>query len=637
RAPQRVAAISAPAALSDVAAYGRHLLAASAAGLGLYDAYYPAQTRFRRTVAVGSALERVVVHGNHAYAVGSTRLVAFDLADPANPAPGSPVTLGGPAADLMVNGRGDPSAVALAGEPYLHVAVQNGLEIYSLANPRQPVRVGVYTTSGPARSVSAVAAGWALLAVGNRLELLDVRDPARPALARTYPVGDEARLARRVSDFAYVVRQGSGGASLGVLALRRSFFDRGIIQSGRLYAVSENIVGARFTVEEDLGRHGYANYYLSNNGGANWLRVPAGGSALFTTPGRDLRWMAVLFTDDPAETPRIRRPLVSYLPQSWLGRPTPTPVPTRTPTATATSTATRTGTPAATPTPTATATPTRTPTPTATRTGTPAATPTPTATVTSTATPVATPTATATATSTATPTRTPTPTATRTGTPAATPTATATSTVTPTRTLTPTRTSTATATPTFTRTATPTRTRTPTPTRTPVTVALNPIADTYVYSAAPATNYGAAAVLYVGSQSPSAVGRALFRFDLSSIPLGAAVLNAKFQAYLVQSSPAPAVLDVELKRVDAAWQELVVTWNTQPAYTGANNVIGVGAAPAYYDWDVTTLAQTWVNGAPNRGLALLSKDEATIGWRGFASRESSAPANPPRLVITYSP
>ncbi|MBM4461589.1 MAG: hypothetical protein FJ011_28175, partial [Chloroflexi bacterium] len=70
RAPQRVAAISAPAALSDVAAYGRYLLAASAAGLGLYDAYYPAQTRFRRTVAVGSALERVVVHGNHAYAVG---------------------------------------------------------------------------------------------------------------------------------------------------------------------------------------------------------------------------------------------------------------------------------------------------------------------------------------------------------------------------------------------------------------------------------------------------------------------------------------------------------------------------------------------------------------------------------------
>ncbi len=167
-------------------------------------------------------------------------------------------------------------------------------------------------------------------------------------------------------------------------------------------------------------------------------------------------------------------------------------------------------------------------------------------------------------------------------------------------------------------------------------VTLNPVADTYVYSAAPATNYGAAAVLYTGSQSPSAVGRALFRFDLSSIPAGATVTNASFQAYLTQTSASPTTLDVELKRIDAAWQEMAATWNNQPSTTGASNVIGVGKAPAYYSWDVTSLAQTWVNGAPNRGLALLSKDEATIGWRGFASRESSAPANPPRLVIDYT-
>jgi hypothetical protein len=170
-----------------------------------------------------------------------------------------------------------------------------------------------------------------------------------------------------------------------------------------------------------------------------------------------------------------------------------------------------------------------------------------------------------------------------------------------------------------------------------VTVSLPIIADSYVYSAAPSTNYGAATTLYVGSQSTSAIGRALFRFDLGSIPVGATVLSASFQAYLVQTSSSPATLDVELKRIDAPWQEMIVTWSTQPGYTGANNVLSVGMTLGYYSWDVTSLVQTWVSGATNNGLALMSKNESTIGWRGFASRESTSPPNPPRLVITYRP
>jgi hypothetical protein len=168
------------------------------------------------------------------------------------------------------------------------------------------------------------------------------------------------------------------------------------------------------------------------------------------------------------------------------------------------------------------------------------------------------------------------------------------------------------------------------------TITLYAVADAYVYSAAPTTNYGTASTLYVGSQSASAIGRALFLFDLSTIPAGATVQSASFQAYLTQTSSSPTTLDVELKRIDAPWQEMAVTWNTQPGYTGANNVIGVGKTPAYYSWDVTSLVQTWVNGTPNRGLALMSKNESTLGWRGFASRESTSPPNPPRLVINYT-
>jgi len=170
-----------------------------------------------------------------------------------------------------------------------------------------------------------------------------------------------------------------------------------------------------------------------------------------------------------------------------------------------------------------------------------------------------------------------------------------------------------------------------------VTVILTPVADAYIYSAAPTTNYGTATTLYVGSQSTSATGRALFRFDLSVIPTGATLLNADFQAALVQTSSSPATLDVELKRIDTSWQEDEVTWSTSLSYTGANNVTGVGTALGYYSWEVTSLVQTWVNGATNNGLALMSKNESTLGWRGFASRESVSPPSPPRLVVTYRP
>ena len=167
-------------------------------------------------------------------------------------------------------------------------------------------------------------------------------------------------------------------------------------------------------------------------------------------------------------------------------------------------------------------------------------------------------------------------------------------------------------------------------------LALTPVADAYIASNTPTTNYGGAALLYTGNLSGT-VGRSLYRFDLSAIPLGATVLSAGFQVYRVQGSAAPATQDVELKRIDTAWTEGTVNWNTALGYTGANNVLGVDAAPAYYTWDVTSLVQTWVNGSANNGLALHSKNEAIAGWRGFASRESVAPANPPKLLISYRP
>jgi hypothetical protein len=173
-----------------------------------------------------------------------------------------------------------------------------------------------------------------------------------------------------------------------------------------------------------------------------------------------------------------------------------------------------------------------------------------------------------------------------------------------------------------------------------VTLSLEPVADAYISSAVPGANYGSAPTLGVGLQSARSIERSLFRFDLSTIPADATVLSARFRAYLVQSSSAPRTLNVELKRIDTAWEEARVTWSTPLDTTGMNNVLAVGMAADYYSWEVTSLVRTWVSSGArsNHGLALWSEDEGLVGWRGFASRENTLmPPLPPQLNVTYLP
>jgi hypothetical protein len=170
------------------------------------------------------------------------------------------------------------------------------------------------------------------------------------------------------------------------------------------------------------------------------------------------------------------------------------------------------------------------------------------------------------------------------------------------------------------------------------TVTLYPVADAYLLSGTPRVNYGAAQTLQIGRDTNGFVGRALFRFDLSAIPAGATVQSASFQAYLLQSSPTPATLPVGLRRIGVPWQEGSVAWATPLNYTVENNVADVGTAMGYSTWNVTSLAQNWVDCRVSDGLALFSQNEGSVGLRSFASRErTAAPSNQPRLIVTYRP
>ncbi len=235
-----------------------------------------------------------------------------------------------------------------------------------------------------------------------------------------------------------------------------------------------------------------------------------------------------------------------------------------------------------------------------------------------------------------TPTRTPTfvrPTftPTRTPTPVVRPTNTPTRTPTPGRpTLTPTRTPTRTPT-LFRPTLTPTRTPTATPGQ--YTLSLCATADAYISSQSPDYNYGNALSLFVSySTGPDLLhNRTLVRFALPSMPAGAVVKSAFFEAYLVRGGGSVAQPGIGLYRVTGNWTEGGVTWNNQPSINASpESTSAINTVAGYKSWNVKNLAQGWVSGTiSNQGLELRGP-VTSWGSREFDSREDQ---HCPRLVL----
>jgi len=282
------------------------------------------------------------------------------------------------------------------------------------------------------------------------------------------------------------------------------------------------------------------------------------------------------------------------------------------------------------------------------------ATPEPTATSTPTATPTRTPTATATATFTASPspTRSHTPTATPTSTPSITRTSTPTATASSTVTTTPTPTATETGTP----SATPTTTATPTvtPTLRPVTLTLQQGTegyhgneDTHLYKYAPTTNFCDAETLTIGLGHRYA---ALMRFDLPAIPPQSTVSRAVLQVYAVGWSGLDSTIGIHA--VTHSTDPCQATWLqagsgdpwVEPGCDDPSrdrrrlpeSVVPTGGVRRWYSFDLTSLAQSWVDGTlANNGVRLSATYPSFSGRFEIASAQYSDPSLRPRLIITY--
>ncbi len=157
-------------------------------------------------------------------------------------------------------------------------------------------------------------------------------------------------------------------------------------------------------------------------------------------------------------------------------------------------------------------------------------------------------------------------------------------------------------------------------TPTTATYIFTPVADSYVSSAYPDTNYGTSATLKAQSGSP--ITQTYLRFNVTGIV--GTITKATLKLYTSTSSGTGyQVRDV----TDNTWEENLITYNNAPAYGPVISTSGSFSSSAWVSTNLTTL----VTGTGLYDLAVTTSSTSNMS---FHSRDATS--NLPQVVIQTS-
>ena len=167
------------------------------------------------------------------------------------------------------------------------------------------------------------------------------------------------------------------------------------------------------------------------------------------------------------------------------------------------------------------------------------------------------------------------------------------------------------------------------------------------------TNYGnytrlsATAWTHSGSNT---FWRTLLYFDLSDIPAKSTIHSATLYLYSNPSITSPNAADGNsqlsgsnafyIERITEPWDEMMVTWNNQPATTTSGRVyIGPSTSPTENrQISLTNMVRDWVNSPiSNNGVKMTLENELRYRSRNYVSTNHSNSSLHPRLVVSYTP
>jgi len=144
-------------------------------------------------------------------------------------------------------------------------------------------------------------------------------------------------------------------------------------------------------------------------------------------------------------------------------------------------------------------------------------------------------------------------------------------------------------------------------------------------------------------QGTPGITRSVIRFDLSSIPAGATILNADLSLYYAVDSPNEGHTGDNaafLRRITSEWEENTLTWNNQPSYSTQNEVYLPESSSTNQDYEninVTAMMKDiFDNPSDNNGMIFMLENEQIFTSMLFYSNDGPHPALRPKLEITYT-
>lgn len=138
----------------------------------------------------------------------------------------------------------------------------------------------------------------------------------------------------------------------------------------------------------------------------------------------------------------------------------------------------------------------------------------------------------------------------------------------------------------------------------------------------------------VGKQPLDTTFRGLMKFDLSSIPHGAAISQADLIVYM-ERVYSENNYPVTVHEVTAPWSSLTV-WGTQPSHNttvaGSDSAFGT----AFKTFKVAPLLEEWVKGSKvNNGFMFKGNENSSESNKTFSTSESLTVERRPKLIVTY--